>query len=340
MNIDSIKFADRKGKILKQIVDWSLGKEKFLNIVSPPYNVSHTFIEIILRFTSVGKRVLYITNEDVGEADIINEIKKRSSFRKYMYFKENSTCGNALLIIARHEMLNKFNEQFDLVIYNDIKNFSLYRKEEIAQASMMKSKSNGKIISYSIEKIFDNSREILLPVRENNYPIIEPKFISTRIDINKDIPYVIYEYLEWSINSNNRVIVYVPDEEKVVNVYKYLSKYCSKFSENTIYFIKDNNNKNILYKFMNIKSGIVITNHFNDIYFDLNNINVMVFFADDKYFDYKKLVYLCGKVGRNERALRGEVIFLGNYETEDIDKSKNITRYFNKEAWEMNLLRL
>jgi late competence protein required for DNA uptake (superfamily II DNA/RNA helicase) len=340
MNMENTNVADKKGKILKQIVAWSLGKEKFLNIISPPYNLSNTFIEIILGLVSLDKRVLYITNEGVGEANIINEIKKKSSFRKYVYFKENSDCGDALLVIAKHKMLNKFKEQFDLVIYDDIKSFSLYTKEEIAEASIMKSKINGKVISYSIEKIFNNSREIILPVRENNYPMIEPKFISTRIDINKDIPYVIYEYLEWSINSDNRVIVYVPDEERVVNVYKYLSKYCSKFSESTLYFIKNKNDKNILYKFINMKSGIVITNHFNDIEFDLNNINVMVFFADDKYFDYKKLVYLCGKVGRNERALRGEVIFLGNYETEDIDKSKEITRYFNKEAWEMDLLRL
>ena len=338
--MESINFIEKKERILKQIVDWSLGREKILNIISPPYNLTHTFIEVILQFTSMNKRVLYITNEEAGEAYIINVIKKKSSFRKYMYFKENSDLKDALLVVARHEMLNKLDERFDLVIYDDIKSFSLYTKEEIAEATMKKSKSDGKIISYSIEKIFETSREILIPVRENNYPMIEPKFISTRIDINKDIPYVIYEYLEWSINSNNKVIVYVPDEERVVNVYKYLAKYCSKFNDDTLYFIKNKNNKNILYKFVNMKRGIVITNHFNDIDFDLSNVIVMVFFADDRSFDYKKLVYLCGKVGRSEKTLKGEVIFLGNYETEDIDKSKSITRYFNKEAWEMNLLRL
>lgn len=337
--MENISFIEKKERIFKQIVDWSLGREEFLNIISPPYNLSHTFIEVILKFTSMNKKVLYITNEEAGEAHIINIIKKKSSFRKYVYFKENSDLKDALLVVARHDMLEMFEEQFDLVIYDDIKSFSLYTKEEIAEASMKKSKRHGKIISYSIEKVFTNSREILIPVRENNYPMIEPKFISTRIDINKDIPYVIYEYLEWSINSNNKVIVYVPDEERVVNVYKYLAKYCSKFSEGTLYFIKNKNDKNILYKFINMKKGIVITNHFNDIDIDSSNVIVMVFFADDKYFDYKKLVYLCGKVGRNEKSLKGEVIFLGNYETEDIDKSKSITRYFNKEAWEMNLLR-
>lgn len=340
MSIEGINFIDKKDKILKQIFDWSLGKEKFLNILSPPYNLSNTFIQIILEFTTNNKRVLYITNEEAGEVDILNKLKKKSSFRKYVYFKENSEYKDATLVIARHENLDKFNDEFDLVIYDDTKSFSLYSKENIAEAAIRKSKIYGKLIGCSIEGIFPNSREILLPVRENNYPMIEPKFVSTRIDINKDIPYVIYEYLEWSINYNNKVIVYVPDEERVMNVYKYLSKYCSKFSDSTLYYIEGKSSNNILYKFINMKNGIIITDHFNDIDFHLNNINIMVFFADDKYFDYKKLVYFCGKVGRSERTLRGEVIFLGNYETEDIEKSKSIARYFNKEAWEMNLLRI
>lgn len=340
MNIEGVNFVDKKDRILKQIFDWSLGKEKFLNILSPPYNLSNTFIQIILQFAMDNRRVLYITNEEAGEVDLLSKLKKKSSFRRYVYFKENSEYKDATLVIARHENLDDFDDEFHLVIYDDAKSFSIYSKEEIAESALKKSKIDGKLIGCSIESIFPNSRDIILPVRENNYPIIEPKFVSTRIDINKDIPYVIYEYLEWSINSNNKVIVYVPDEERVMNVYRYLSKYCSKFSDSTLYYVENKSDKNILYKFINMKNGIIITNYFNDIDFHLNNINIMVFFADDKYFNYKKLVYFCGKVGRSERALRGEVIFLGNNETEDIEKSRSITRYFNKEAWEMNLLRI
>ena len=72
-----------------------------------------------------------------------------------------------------------------------------------------------KLIVYSIESILNNKREIFLPVKDNRIPIMEPRTILTRIDINKDIPFVIYEYLKWSINSDRKVIICVPDEEKI-----------------------------------------------------------------------------------------------------------------------------
>ncbi|QGU94154.1 hypothetical protein GOM49_02500 [Clostridium bovifaecis] len=327
-------------RLRREIAEWALGKEKFLNITSPPYNLVQIFSDVILRNINSHRKVLYITNEDSSNVHIINHMKKEYDFKGYTYYKENSQYENSPFIISKHNTLHDIKDKFDLVIYDDIKSFSFHTKQEVAEASINMCRKDGKIISYSIEKIFDHSREIILPVRGNCSPLVEPKFISTRIDINKDIPYVAYEYIEWSINSDRKVIVYVPDATKVQNVHEYLSKYCSKFSRGTLPFIKNKSEKRVLYNFVKMKKGIVITDHFNDVHFDLRNINVMVFFADNKYFDYKKLVYLCGKVGRNESNHNGEVVFLGNYETEDMDKAKSITRHFNKEAWDMNLLRI
>ena len=63
----------------------------------------------------------------------------------------------------------------------------------------------------------------------------------------------------------------------------------------------------------------------------------MVFFADNSQYNYKNLVHFCGKVGRGESIKRAEVIFLSNSISKDMEAAKNITRSFNKEAWEMNL---
>jgi late competence protein required for DNA uptake (superfamily II DNA/RNA helicase) len=68
----------------------------------------------------------------------------------------------------------------------------------------------------------------------------------------------------------------------------------------------------------------------------VENTNIMVFFADNNCFNYKKLIYISGKVGRKEKNNLGEVIFLAKEENLDIEKSKNIIRNFNKEAWEKN----
>lgn len=340
MSLKSINPRNIRSRISREILEWSLGREKILNITSPPYNLEEIFLETIINSIRSHKKILYVTNEDSNNVQIITYLKKEHNFKRYTYYKGNSQYEDSGVVVSRHDMLNRINTKFDLVIYDDIKSFSYHTKEEIAEAVLSMCKDNGKIIVYSIERIFDNFRELILPVRKNRAPLAEPKLISTRVDINKDIPYVVYEYIEWSMNSNSKVVVYVPSENKVQRVYKYLSKYCSKFSRETLPYIKNKSERKILYNFVKIKRSIIITDEFNDTHFDLKNINVMVFFADDEYFDYKKLVYLCGKVGKSESSHKGEVVFLGNYETEDMDKAKSITRHFNKEAWEMNLLRI
>ncbi|WMJ79658.1 hypothetical protein RBU49_12345 [Clostridium sp. MB40-C1] len=331
-------FKLESKKISHQILEWSFSKERYLNIISPPYISTDIFVELILNFIKQSKKVLYITNENDSDVEIIEKIKKESKFRGYTYLKQNSKFEESLLIIAKHEMVDKLNCKFDLVIYDEIKNFSEYTAYEIIDIMNSKAHDDTKLVTCFIEKIFENKRGIVLPVRNNVYPLIEPKFISTRVDINKDIPYVIYEYLEWSLKINSqKVVIYVPSEDKVDKVYKYLALYCNKMNKNILSFVENKSNKKILNNFLKMKEGLLVT---NDFYSDISNSNVMVFFADDTVFDYKKLVYISGKVGKKEKNPKGEVIFLGNCETEDIDKARNITRNFNKEAWEMDLLRI
>lgn len=340
MNLQNFHPDTIEKALKREIAQWNSGRERFLNIISPPYNSFDIFSDIVIDNVKLNKKVLYITNEESDNVDIINSMKNKKSYKNYTYIRKNSEYINSYLVISKHDTLYKISEKFDLVIYDDIKSFSNYSNREINNISMKMVKENGKVLAYSIEKIFDEARDIVLPVRKNLSPLVEPIFISTRVDINKDIPYVVYEYIEWYINSNRKVIIYVPDGDKVKNVYEYMSKYCSKFTRGTFPFINNISEKRILYNFAKVKKGIVITDYLDDSYLDLNNVNIMVFFADNKYYDYKKLVYLCGKVGINENSHKGEAIFLGNYETEDMDKAKSITRNFNKEAWDMNLLRI
>ncbi len=52
-----------------------------------------------------------------------------------------------------------------------------------------------------------------------------------------DIPLVVYEYLNWSIISNRKVIIFTPDAEKATAVFEYLSNLKEKLSENIFLFI-------------------------------------------------------------------------------------------------------
>lgn len=72
---------------------------------------------------------------------------------------------------------------------------------------------------------------------------------------------------------------------------------------------------------------------------DVKNVDIIVYFADSTEFKYKRLLFLCGKVGISNSGNLGETIFLSNTVTENMTKAKEIARSFNKLAWESGLLK-
>ncbi|MFD3158235.1 hypothetical protein ACFIJ5_15500 [Haloimpatiens sp. FM7330] len=331
-----VGFKQEQYRIIKNILNWYEGKEKYLNIISPPYNSCEIFIDIILKSAAIGEKILYLTNEK-SSCRIIENIKANTDFKNYTYIKENSYYNNSNLVVCNFECVEKIKSKFNLIIYDDISSISEHDRVMMKEILDTHCCENGKIIFYSIESVEKGYKELVFSIRKNEKPIIEPRLIITRIDINKDIPYVVYEYLNWSITLNKKIIIYVPNEEKVKNVYMYLYKLKSKLSRNIEYFIKEKSNKKVLTNFLKRKRSILITNYLGEENLSFKDINIMVYFADDKIFDYKKLVFLSNRVGNFKEIHKGEVILLANEETDDIAMAKNITRGFNKELWEIGL---
>lgn len=333
------RLVNIREEISSEILNWAKGKEKILNVCTLPYNSSDIFLKVVLFYLDNRKKVLYITEEDESNIEIINLIKKCSAFREYSYIrKENISCDKNL-IICNHEIALGIKEKFDLVIYNDISTFSKYKNCEVMENIIKNSTENNKCICYSLQSIFVNAREITIPVRNNNMPLPEPRFITTRINLNEEIPFVMYEYLNFSMECNRKVIIYVPDEETVINLYNYLDNLKKNLSKNISFFIKGKTDRKVYESFSKIKRAIIITNEFKDFSCDLKDIDVIVYLAENTIYDCKKLMYICGKVGSKENTNRGEVIFLSGEVTIEMEKAKNIARSYNKEAWERNLLK-
>ncbi len=338
-----MKLSKEKEKLSESILNWSTGNEKFINIISLPYNSAEIFIKVILKYVLNYKKVIYVTNESPDKVDIIEKIKKYTEFRDYTYLRKNEVESRSLLKICNFCKASEINEKFDLIIYDDINSFPIQNICEILNLITKISKDNSKVIIYAIENVIRNKKEFLFPIKDNRNPIIEPRTILTRIDISKDIPFMIYDYLKWSINCGRKVIICVPDKEKIQKVHSYIKNYCKDFTKNIMNLCKENdsnNNKKIISNFEKVKKAILITNNFYEVFSNIKNTDIMVYFADNDEFDYKKLIYFCASAGRSERDLKGEVIFLANEETEHMEKAKNITRSFNKEAWEMGLLKI
>jgi late competence protein required for DNA uptake (superfamily II DNA/RNA helicase) len=334
--MNTLLISKEKKKLSDELIRWSSSRERVLNITTIPYNSSEILYKVILENCKKGIKVLYITEEVEENIELINLIKKNSTFRNYINIKEDYNTFEYNLVITKCANLRYIQDKFEIIIYNGISNVVNISYEDLIGSIGKLLSFEGKIISYNFECIFNGKKEIIIPIRDNGYPLVEPMLIKTKIDLNKDLPYVAYEHLKWSLENKKKVIIYVPDKEKVNKVYCYLEKYCRNISKEVYYFTDYNKDKNELKRFLNRKSSILVTNDYCHNQLDVENTNIMVFFADNNCFNYKKLIYISGKVGRKEKNNLGEVIFLAKEENLDMEKSKNIIRNFNKEAWEKN----
>ncbi|MBU3156803.1 hypothetical protein [Clostridium estertheticum] len=336
-----LNLSKEKDEISKGIFKAYINGENNIDIVSVFYNSSDIFLKTIVTYANENKNILYITNEDERNIDILYYINKYSNLGQYVYSSTtNYTSESGYLYICSHENALKLQEKFDLVIYNDIRSFPKFNKEQIKNILLKMRGEEGLAIAYCVENVLSEDNTIMFPIKNANIPIIEPRIITTRINLSLDIPLVVYEYLNWSIISNRKVIIFVPDAQKVMSVFAYLSNFKKKLSENIVLFIKSRSDDNIKVNFMNKDKGILVTNDFEENYLEFHSIDVIVYFADNVKFDYKQLFFLSSKVGRFENIQRGEAIFLANAQTVQMDKAKSMASKFNEKAWERGLLNI
>lgn len=341
MNKIPKSYLKREG-LIEQVSSWIFSGEQFLNIITVPNNSSFILTKAIANFLSLDKKVLYITNEEERSIDLFRNLKRRAIPRNYAYLRNTAIEVNKSLIVCNCKNALKLRDKYDLVIYDDVRSLPMYNKYEIIDIMAKCSKENGKLISYSIEGLFNKKREINFPVMDSSLPLVEPRIITTKIDLNKDIPYTIYEYLKWWLQMEKKVVIYVPNEEDVTNVCGYITKYCKGLVNNIFTYYRGKSDEMSLLTFNRHNKGILVTNDLKEKLrgvYGGRGVNEMIFFADSDLFDYRKLVYLCGEEAINN--MKGkEIIFVANEETEHMDRAKNIIRNFNKEAWEMGLLNI
>lgn len=338
---NKIELNNEKKEISEEILKWSFNKSPFLSIISVPYNSTEIFIQIIEYYTNENRNVIYITNEEFDYVNIIATINQYGKVKDYTYIQGLEGNMQSKFKVCNFEDAIKLKQKFELIIYDDINSFSQYNRYEIFDLIDKLSCKNSKVIMYSIENIFKHSMEIFVPVRRG-IQIVEPRLILTRIDINRDIPSVIYEYLRWSVDIGKKIIIYVPDEEKLYNVYKYMYSYHRKFDVHIVPFFNGKSDGKIIKEFSNGVKGILVTNSFHKSMFNIKKCDVMIYFADNGQFNYKQFIYLCGgrNIGRGENVLKEEVILLANLENANIERARGITRNFNKKAWKMGLLEI
>lgn len=336
-----ISYIDSTNKqkefLIKAISQWNKSKARVLNIKTVPYNESNIFMNIIMEYLNLGKRILYICNEKKGFEPLEKELKKNGISSCFLDNAEDNNYIKAPIDMALTEQLLNVGTKYDLVIYDDAVTYSKYSRFEILDLLSRFYKSKIKIICRSMETIFQNAPEIDMPIGANGMPVPEPRIITTRVDLEHEIPSMIYEYIDWSLLSGKNVMIFVPNEETARNVSTYLENFKDSLCSNIHKFIKGVKASNIK-KCMSNDKIILVTDSIDGLNLASKDTDFIVYSTEDKVFDYKMLTYICSKTCNPESLKLGEVIFLSKDISRDMENCKEIIRGFNKKAWEKGLL--
>ena len=295
-----------------------------INVISPLNNKTSIFNKTLNYAINEGKKVLYIINKDVLEV-LNGEINYLHESTDSIYNKKINVC--------KHNIALYLDYKFDLIIYDEINSKAMFSRESVEKLLVSKCSNYGTMISYSMEKILDDGLSIYNLKNDFRVPLVEPRVITTRINLEDGIPSVVYEYLKWSINSNNKVLIYVPQDDKVDIIYERLKEIKEKLTENIVRRKKYEGERRLI-KFLIAEEGILVTDDYMEEHIGLKPVNIMVFFSDSSQFSYKELVCIASRVNRVLKNSREEVIFICNNETAEIDKCRSILRELNKKAWE------
>ena len=332
-----VKKEDLKYAIQK-IDYWYKRHIKFLTVVTVPFNTACIFADIIDRLSKQDKKILYVWGKERENRELINSIREFNSQITYSYSKNSDTDTNLTFIYYKN--LKNIKKSYDLVIFDDITYFSCFTNNRLFDYVREYGHIGKRIIVYSIEKLPLIGEKFELSAYNYEQPFVEPRIMTTRIDLHLDIPYSLYDYLKWFKNSNHKVAILIPNKEKIKSVYEYFA-YKLKLSNVKVVKIEEKNEikrlKHVL-KYKD-KSIFIITNQSEELLETCYIDDVVVFFSDDIDFNYKKILYICGAM-RNMNYNVPEVLLVANSISEEMDKAKDIARQFNKMVWEKSLKRL
>ena len=168
-------------------------------------------------------------------------------------------------------------------------------------------------------------------------PFVEPRIINTRVDLNNDIPNILYDYLKWFKEKNKNVVLLVPREENIDYVYRY---YINKLKIRDVKILKGyrSNYEDLKKQVLKTdnQSIFIITNDMEVILKDFTVDEAVILFADNMYFSYKRFLYICAYIGKVNKFMP-EVLLISKSTTLDMDTAKDISRNFNKIIWEKKL---
>ncbi|EGT0012277.1 TPA: hypothetical protein ACY4SM_002881 [Clostridium perfringens] len=315
---NDLRVENRYSHILKK---WYVkSNDRFINLICEPYQKLN-FIESLISDCLINnEKVLYVG-------------------------KSRKVCKNEQLNSMNFNFVNFNNlfnikKNFDLIIYDDVSLYSNKSSIECNEDLMYLKRLSKKIVICSVDKVFNNIKHIEILNNQRKTYFLEPRLITTRVNLENSMPYTLYDYIEWFIREKRILVVYVPNKFNLNKIYEYYTEDLNL--ENKVKIVKEDK-KNSFLKIVNEsrfkKEGIIfITDSLHEYFDSIPECDMVIYSFEKDIVDYKKIIFACGALCKNKCTGR-EVILLSNEEGDNIETARRLARGFNETLWRESEIR-
>ncbi len=291
---------------------------------------------VLARCLSEGKKVAFA----VPRRDVVIELSQRIS----EVFSSNSVVSvygghadklDADIIVLTTHQLYRYDKYFDLIILDEIDAFpfknnpllkSMFFRAVKGVIIMMSATPSDAVISFFERK---NKMILELNTRFHRHPLPVPKIV-TKIGIFK-IPFLVKKVKQF-IFEKKKVFIFVPTIPKCENLQKILGIFVKN---GTFVHSKCKDRGKKIFDFKQGKYDYMVTTAVLERGVTFKNLQVIVYDADSEIYDSYTLIQIAGRVGRKIDAPEGEVIFLVNKTTGEINKAVKTIESKNKHLQNM-----
>ena len=315
---NDLRVENRYSHILKK---WYVkSNDRFINLICEPYQKLN-FIESLISDCLINnEKVLYVG-------------------------KSRKVCKNEQLNSMNFDFANFNNifnikKNFDLIIYDDVSLYSNKSSIECNEDLMYLKRLSKKIVICSVDKVFNNIKHIEILNNQRKTHFLEPRLITTRVNLETSMPYTLYDYIEWFIREKRILVVYVPNKFNLNKIYEYYTEDLNL--ENKVKIVKEdkkNSFLNIVNESRFKKEGIIfITDSLHEYFDSIPECDMVIYSFEKDIVDYKKIIFACGALCKDKCTGR-EVILLSNEEGDNIETARRLARGFNKTLWRESEIR-
>ena len=315
---NNLRVENRYSHILKK---WYVkSNERFINLICEPYQKLNFIEDLISDCLINNEKVLY-----VGKSRKVCKSEQLNSMN--FYFSNFNNIFN-------------IKKKFDLIIYDDVSLYSNKSSIECNEDLMYLKRLSKKIVICSVDKVFNNIKHIEILNNQRKAHFLEPRLITTRVNLETSMPYTLYDYIEWFIREKRILVVYVPNKFNLNKIYEYYTEDLNL--ENKVKIVKEdkkNSFLNIVNESRFKKEGIIfITDSLHEYFDSIPECDMVIYSFEKDIVDYKKIIFACGALCKDKCTGR-EVILLSNEEGDNIETARRLARGFNKTLWRESEIR-